>query len=148
MTAQISQLALRYARMALALSFLSPVADRFGLLGRFGGWGNFAAFTAYTAKVNAFMPPSGVPFLAWSATAGELICGFGLLAYALLPARVAAAGSLPRILALASSILLLLFATAMTISLGIKKPLDYSVFSASACALLLALYPETPPQSG
>jgi hypothetical protein len=61
MTAQISQLALRYARMALALSFLSPVADRFGLLGRFGGWGNFAAFTAYTAKVNAFMPP--LPFL-------------------------------------------------------------------------------------
>ncbi|QHS53281.1 hypothetical protein [Edaphobacter sp. 12200R-103] len=148
MSARISQMALRYARIALAISFLSPVADRFGLLGRFGGWGNFAAFTAYTAKVNSFMPASTIPFLAWSATAGELVCGFGLLIYAFVPSKVAAPSSLPRILAFASSILLLLFAVSMTISLGIKKPLDYSVFSASACALLLALYPDAPSRPG
>ncbi len=35
--------------------------------------------------------------------------------------------------------LLVLFGTAMAISLGIKTPLDYSVFSASAGALLLAI---------
>jgi hypothetical protein len=29
----------------------------------------------------------------------------------------------------------------MAISLGLKKPLDYSVFSASAGALLLAVFP-------
>jgi hypothetical protein len=148
MSTRTSQLAVQYARIALALSFLSPVADRFGLLGRFGGWGNFAAFTAYTAEVNSFMPASTIPFLAWSATAGELLCGAGLLVCALLPARITASSPLPRILALASSILLLLFATAMTISLGIKKPLDYSVFSASACALLLALYPDAASQPG
>jgi hypothetical protein len=34
---------------------------------------------------------------------------------------------------------LFLFAISMTISLGLKKPFDYSVFSASAGALLLAL---------
>jgi putative oxidoreductase len=38
--------------------------------------------------------------------------------------------------------LLVLFGTAMAISFGIKAPLDYSVFSASACAVLLALYEE------
>jgi len=43
--------------------------------------------------------------------------------------------------ALGSALLLALFGIAMAISLGLKSPLDYSVFSASAAALLLALYP-------
>jgi putative oxidoreductase len=41
--------------------------------------------------------------------------------------------------ALASALLLILFGTAMAISFGLKSPLDYSVFSASATAVLLAL---------
>ena len=45
--------------------------------------------------------------------------------------------------ALASAGLLLIFALAMALSLGIKSPLDYSVFSASAAALLLATGDET-----
>jgi hypothetical protein len=32
-----------------------------------------------------------------------------------------------------------IFGTAMSISFGLKSPLDYSVFSASSAALLLAL---------
>ncbi|HLQ23295.1 MAG TPA: hypothetical protein VK132_08805 [Gemmatimonadales bacterium] len=44
-------------------------------------------------------------------------------------------------MALGSALLLALFGIAMAISLGLKSPLDYSVFSASAAALLLALYP-------
>ncbi|HTH53790.1 MAG TPA: hypothetical protein VL495_07560 [Edaphobacter sp.] len=144
----ITQAALSYARIALGISFLSAVADRFGLLGQYGGWGNFAnftAYTAYTAKVNSFMPASTIPFLAWTATLGETVCGLGLLLYGLLPSRIVSASPLPRALALASSLLLLLFAIAMSLSLGLKKPLDYSVFSASAGALLLALYPTSPP---
>ena len=35
------------------------------------------------------------------------------------------------------------FAIAMAISFGIKEPLDYSVFSASAAALLVASHPST-----
>jgi putative oxidoreductase len=42
-----------------------------------------------------------------------------------------------RFVALAAAGLLLLFGTAMAISFGLKSPLDYSVFSASAGALLL-----------
>ena len=49
--------------------------------------------------------------------------------------------------ALASALLLLLFGLAMAISFGIKSPLDYSVFSASAAAgLLFAL--SQPGESG
>jgi hypothetical protein len=40
---------------------------------------------------------------------------------------------------LAWALLLAMFAMAMAVSTGIKPPLDYSVFSASAGALLLAL---------
>jgi len=42
--------------------------------------------------------------------------------------------------ALGSAVLLALCGVAMAISFGIKSPLDYSVFSASAGALVLALY--------
>jgi uncharacterized membrane protein YphA (DoxX/SURF4 family) len=137
---RLQPLALRYARIALGVSFLSAVADRFGLLGQYGGWGDFATFTAYTAKVNSFMPTTTVSFLAWAATIGETAFGIALVLYGILPARFVR-GSWPRWTALGASVLLLLFATAMAISLGLKKPLDYSVFSASAGALLLAVFP-------
>ncbi|MDQ2840955.1 MAG: DoxX family membrane protein [Acidobacteriota bacterium] len=75
------------------------------------------------------MPAFVIPFLAWAATAAELSLGIGLIL-----------GLWPRLLAFGAAKLLFLFATAMTISFGIKSPLDYSVFSASAGALLLALY--------
>src|ERR1700756_5155730 len=57
------------ARIALGSAFLSGIADRFGLYrGRNVGYGDFAGFVRYTAKVNSFMPPSTIPFLAWAAT--------------------------------------------------------------------------------
>ena len=119
-----------YLRLALGVSFLSGIADRFGLYtGRNVGYGDFAGFVKYTAKVNSFMPDSTIPFLAWAATALELSFGVALVL-----------GIWLRWAALGSSVLLLLFATAMAISFGIKSPLDYSVFSASAGALVLAFH--------
>ena len=56
-------------------------------------------------------------------------------------------GIWPRWVALASALLLVLFGTAMAISFGIKSPLDYSVFSASAAAVLLAVYQPGPNSS-
>jgi len=119
-----------YARFALGAAFLSAVADRFGLWGKYGGWGNFANFTQYTAQVNSFMPAFMIPFLAWAATAAELSLGIALII-----------GIWPRWIAFGAATLLLLFGSAMAISFGIKSPLDYSVFSASAAALLLASHP-------
>lgn len=115
-----------YARLAIAAAFLSAIAARFGWWGKDVGWGNFANFTAYTAKVNSFMPASTIPFLAWSATIAEFSLGIALLF-----------GLWLRWTALATAALLAVFGTAMAVSFGIKEPLDYSVFSASAGALLL-----------
>jgi hypothetical protein len=41
-------------------------------------------------------------------------------------------------------VLLAIFGTAMAISFGIKSPMDYSVFSASAAAALLAVCARRP----
>lgn len=122
------RLAVLYARLALGIAFLSAVADRFGLWGKRGGWGNFPNFTHYTAQVLSFMPSSAIPFFAWAATIGEICFGIALIF-----------GLWLRWTALGSALLLLCFGIAMAISFGIKSPLDYSVFSASAAALLLAV---------
>lgn len=123
------RLAVLYARIALGVAFLSGIASRFGLYGKNVGYGNFANFVKYTAEVNSFMPASTIPFLAWSATAAELALGIALIL-----------GVWPRWVAVGSAVLLALFGIAMAISFGITSPLDYSVFSASAAAVLLALY--------
>ena len=114
------RLGILYARIALGAAFISGIASRFG---------NFSNFAKYTGEVNSFMPAFTIPFLAWSATAAELVLGIALIL-----------GIWPRWVALGSAVLLALFGITMAISFGIKSPLDYSVFSASAAALLLALY--------
>jgi uncharacterized membrane protein YphA (DoxX/SURF4 family) len=122
------RLALLFGRVALGAAFLSGIASRFGLWGAGVGYGSFANFVRYTAEVNAFMPAWTIPFLAWAATAAELVLGLLLIA-----------GFWRRMVALASALLLALFGIAMAISFGLKSPLDYSVFSACAAAMLLAL---------
>jgi uncharacterized membrane protein YphA (DoxX/SURF4 family) len=122
-----ASLAVWFTRWALGAAFLSGIASRFGWWGPGVGYRNFDAFIRYTAEVNAFMPVSTIPFLAWAATAAEL--GFGLALIL---------GLWPRWVALGSAALLALFGLAMTASMGIKEPLDYSVFSACVAALLLA----------
>src|SRR5438874_11133076 len=84
---------------------------------------------AHDAPLSAtIMPAFTTPFLAWAATVAELVLGVALIS-----------GVWPRWVALASALLLFLFGTAMAMSFGLKSLLDYSVFSASAAAVLLAL---------
>lgn len=118
-------------RVTLALGFLSAVADRLGLWGAPGApgvaWGDFANFVRYVGRLNAFAPEALYPALAWAATAAEVVLALLLLL-----------GRWMRWTALASGLLLLSFAGAMTLALGVKAPLDYSVFTAAARAFLLA----------
>jgi uncharacterized membrane protein YphA (DoxX/SURF4 family) len=117
-----------FARFALGAAFLSAVAARFGFWGENTGPDSFKHFIEYTAEVNSFMPAFTIPFLAWAATIAETFLGITLIL-----------GIWVRFVALAAAALLVLFGTAMAISFGIKSPLDYSVFSASAGALLLTI---------
>ena len=126
-----------FLRFALGFSFLSAVADRFGLWGDFGqplvAWGTIARFVAYTAQLNWFLPKATIPALAILSTGAEIILAILLLF-----------GWQTRIAAISSGVLLLSFAVTMTGALGIKAPLDASVFSAAGGAFLLAGSTEYP----
>jgi uncharacterized membrane protein YphA (DoxX/SURF4 family) len=121
-----------FARLALGGSFLSAVADRFGLWGKYGtknvSWGDFTHFVTYTGAVMSLFPRSlTVPF-AWAATVAETLFGILLIA-----------GFKTRMTSVLAGLLLLSFAMGMATGLGVKTPFDYSVFSAAAAAFLLAL---------
>ena len=120
-----------FLRVALAAGFLSAVADRFGLWGPAGAanvaWGAWQPFVDYVAKLNWFAPPAFIPILAWTSTVAEVVLAIGLLI-----------GWQLRWFALAAGLLLLSFAITMTLALGVKAPLDFSVFAAAGGAFLLA----------
>lgn len=120
-----------FARIAIAMSFLSAVSDRIGLWTPLLGnenvtWGNMENFTAYTGILVPWVPQIVLPGLAWLVTIAEVILGILLLI-----------GFQKRIVALLSGMLLLTFAFSMLIFSSVKAPLDYSVFSAAACCFLL-----------
>jgi uncharacterized membrane protein YphA (DoxX/SURF4 family) len=126
-----------FLRLALGISFLSAVADRFGTWGACGqpnvSWGNYARFVDYTAKLNWFLPAAMIPALVIIATAAENI--FGLLLVL---------GWKTRITALLSGVPLTTFAVTITMALGVKAPLNFSVFSAAGGALLLGVCANFP----
>ena len=112
-------------RVALAAGFLSAVASRLGGWGSASsGWNNFLT---YAAQVNSFAPKATIPTIAVISTVLETGLGIFLLI-----------GFKTRYAAYGAAILSLLFALAMSYSFGIKEPLDYSVWSFSAAAFLLA----------
>mgnify|MGYP000335400612 CR=1 FL=1 len=126
---QLIKLGLRWA---LAASFLSAVADRFGWWPtEMAAWGNWNAFLAYTQVLNPLVPESWIPALGTIATAAEILFGLCLLV-----------GFRTRLVAQGSGLLLLLFALAMTFTTGLKGPLDYSVFTAAAAAFALSTIEE------
>jgi uncharacterized membrane protein YphA (DoxX/SURF4 family) len=126
-----------YMRLALGSTFLASVTDRFGLWGPSGtrnvAWGNFDNFLAYTAQLNPYLPTAWIPTLSWIVTLAEVACGLALIV-----------GFQTRRVAVVSGLMLLAFALGMTMGLGIKAPLNYSVFSAAAGAFLLATNADDP----
>jgi uncharacterized membrane protein YphA (DoxX/SURF4 family) len=126
-----------FLRFALGISFLSAVADRFGVWGAYGhpnvAWGNYVRFVDYTAKLNWFLPAAMIPALAMISTVAETVFGLFLVL-----------GWKTRITALLSGVLLTAFALTMTVALGVQAPLNFSVFSAAAGALLLGTCAEFP----
>jgi putative oxidoreductase len=127
---QILRISRVVLRVALGITFLVAIADRFGLLGPYGSknvsWGDWKHFEQNVAILNWFIPKTLIPALAAVETALEAALGVALLA-----------GIYPRIVAWSSAALLMSFALTMSIALGIVAPVSYSVFTAAGSALLL-----------
>lgn len=125
-------------RLSLAASFLSAVADRFGLWGSPGSgevaWGNFENFVAYTALLNPYVPSVAIPALAWIATILEVLVAIGLIL-----------GFRLRVVAAVSATLLSIFAMSMSLTTGFEGPLSYSVWTAASASLVLStIAPNVP----
>jgi uncharacterized membrane protein YphA (DoxX/SURF4 family) len=124
-------LASLYLRLALGFSFLYSVADRFGVLGGPGAngvsWGTFPRFTSYVGILNWYAPHWSIAAIASLDTALELMLGLALIV-----------GLWTKVSAWISAILLLIFALTISIATGIGGAFQYSVFTASAGALMLA----------
>lgn len=123
-----------FLRLALSAGFFSAVAARFDLWRQKASVSEaWNSFVDYTAEVNSFLPDTIIPAVAGLATCFEIALATLLLL-----------GYKTTFAALGAALLLFAFATAMSISYGIKEPLDYSVFAASAGALLLATTKQHP----
>lgn len=119
-----------FLRISIAVGFLSAVADRLGIWpAEISSWGNWESFITYTAYLNPWAPEMMVVALGIIATAAEVILAIMLLV-----------GFKTRWAALLSGGLMLTFALAMTLAGGVKAPLDYSVFTASAAAWSLSCF--------
>lgn len=127
----ITNIATLFLRVALAAGFISAVAGRFNLWGKHVSVAQaWTGFVNYTAEVNSFLPKNFIAFIAVLATMLEILFAIMLLV-----------GFKTNYASFGSGILLLLFALAMAYTFGIKEPLDYSVFAASAAAFVLAAMP-------
>lgn len=120
-----------FLRLAISVTMLSAIADRFGFWGDNSAWGNWENFEKYTRQLTFFLPETLSTFSAYTATFLEML--FPLMLILGFKTKIAAYGT---------GILLLVFALSMSIALGIKAPLDYSVWVGSAAAFLLATQKE------
>jgi len=97
-------------RLSLAASFLSAVADRFGMWGKPGepnvSSGDFGHFVVLTERLTSILPLALGPSMAWIATVAEIVLGLALLV-----------GWRTRAAAFLSGSLLLLFGLAMAFAL-------------------------------
>lgn len=127
-----SKLVKLFLRLTISVGFLSAVADRFGLWSKENStWGNWENFLNYTKVLNPFLPENLISPIGGIATALEIIFPLFLLI-----------GFKTELFAKLSGYLLLLFGLSMVFSVGIKAPLDYSVFTGSAACFALSLIKE------
>jgi uncharacterized membrane protein YphA (DoxX/SURF4 family) len=123
-------------RLSLAAAFLSAVADRFGWWAPFGqgSWGSMGAFADYAHQLVPFASGRLLTVIVWAATATEATLGVLLLT-----------GWRPKVVGTTTCLVLMVFGTAMAVSLGMASPLSYSVFSAASAAAAYAVLGETSP---
>ncbi len=121
-------------RISLAAAFLSAVADRFGWWAPFGqgAWGSMEAFADYAHQLVPFASGWFLNVIVWGATVTETSLGVLLLL-----------GWWPKVVGAVACLVLIVFGTAMAVSLGMEAPLSYSVFSAASAAAAYAILDTT-----
>lgn len=123
-----------FLRIALSISFILAVMDRFGWLGKPGtsgvSWGDWSHFSAYTNTLMPFLNSTLVNVAAFIATVAE--CTFGI--FLILGLRV-------REIGLGIAILTFIFGLCMALTQGINAPFAYPVFVFTGAGLLLAVTP-------
>jgi uncharacterized membrane protein YphA (DoxX/SURF4 family) len=94
---------------------------------KYSVWGNWANFIDYTKFINPWFPESFIQVIGVFATLAEIILALCLIV-----------GFKTEFTAKLSGLLLLSFAFAMTLTVGIKSVFDYSVFTAAAASFALS----------
>ena len=121
-------------RIALGVGFITPVLDRLGFLGSFGGrnieWGNWDNFINYTGTLMPFLAKPVVNVMGILATIAETVIGISLII-----------GFKTRLAAIGSFLLTLIFASMMSIFLGLKLPINFATFTVCTASLLLGTIP-------
>jgi len=121
-----------FLRFAIAMGFLSAVADRFGLWNKeVSVWGNWNNFLEYTQLINPWIPNSMISSIGIIATADEIVFAMCLII-----------GFKTKLFAKLSGFLILMFALSMTFSTGVKGVFDFSVLTASSGSFALSLIKE------
>ncbi|UPK68199.1 DoxX family protein [Chitinophaga filiformis] len=119
-----------FLRLAFAAALLSAVADRLGIWGPPGtpnvSWGDWEHFLAYSNTLNFYVSPGMGNILAILATVLEVIFGVMLLV-----------GYKTRLASWGTFLLMVIFALSMTVAMGVKPPLSYSVWTSAGAAALL-----------
>ena len=110
-------------RLALALGLLAAVGARFGIIGAPAG---FDALTYWTSRLWGLAPASIVPVLGWVVTVVELVLGLLLLL-----------GLRTRHAALATGVLFLAVAVAMSLRSGLEAPFHAAIFLTAGAAFAL-----------
>ncbi|MBG6236255.1 putative membrane protein YphA (DoxX/SURF4 family) [Pedobacter sp. CAN_A7] len=121
-------------RSALGITFLTPVFDRLGILGPMGTgnieWGNWENFIDYTSLLMPYLDRPLTNIMGGIATASEFTIAVLLII-----------GFKTKHAALGSCLLTLTFILFMATSVGIQKPINFGVFTATTASLLLAQIP-------
>jgi hypothetical protein len=86
------------------------------------------AFSDYAHQLVPFASGWLLTVIVWGATATEVALGVLLLT-----------GWWPKLVGAATCLVLIIFGTAMAVSLGMESPLSYSVFSAASAAAAYAV---------
>jgi len=120
-----------FMRGALGITFLTPVLDRLGILGPFGTgnieWGNWENFINYTSTLMPYLDRPVTNIMGGIATVGEFLIAIFLII-----------GFKTKYAALGSCLITLTFILFMATSVGIQKPINFGVFTATTASFLLS----------